>query len=584
MGAVSSRPRVVVSLSVVCAAVVGWVLAAKRRARKQKAVGDVGVQGRNDDEEPTADGEQTRCINNDKGEAEMLACKELLFGPTRKHGTIDLARPDNFPDNFLFEDARGYKNNRGQTLQLLTRPAIHQIFGWSTPQNRPLFECYRSIYEADGPVVRRAREDPAISGVDDERLANAIDCLGRSVTRRHRQRRCRDWTRCICNHCKMLRTLAGCQGQLADELASRENRARVAAARARREQERREAERQEAVPEPGLDSDTWGAEPEPEPVITGGDEDEQVKDSWDSSEDDEEPAEDEQAFLDRLDERSRQQCDQETAPENDAAWTAEDQTTRGGSAPNPTISKRSSTFTRQEVRRLLPLLSPPATEVKPLAVPKPGAWSKTLADCDGRFRCLKEGCEQCSGNLRETGYPEGRKRGKGGAQEAASWVVTPGRNDSFKQHLYNHVFADAKAAIVELGAVRLEADLETELRDERGRVLKRDEAIKRLCLPDPPAACTALLEARSRGLCVSGTAATGLTVEFNGKTREFEPTDYAICGDLLTEDEPPKRHFGLCAPTCKIGASCQGEARGWVRFLPPVAATEQEMDDAGLPA
>eukprot|EP01043_Picozoa_sp_COSAG02_P091876 COSAG02_NODE_28551_length_587_cov_1.215164_1_plen_139_part_10 len=138
-----------VSLSAVCAAVVGWVLLAKMRARKHEAVGGAGVQGRNDDEEPTA--EQTRCINNDKGEAEMLACKWLRFGPTRKHGLIDLARPDDFPENYLFEDRRGYNNNRGQALQLLTRPAIHQIFGWSTPQNRPLFECYRSIYEADRP-------------------------------------------------------------------------------------------------------------------------------------------------------------------------------------------------------------------------------------------------------------------------------------------------------------------------------------------------------------------------------------------------------------------------------------------------
>jgi hypothetical protein len=102
-------------------------------------------------------------------------------------------------------------------------------------------------------------------------------------------------------------------------------------------------------------------------------------------------------------------------------------------------------------------------------------------------------------------------------------------------------------------------------------------------LRDPPAACAALLDARDRGLRVSGTAGTGLTVEFDGALREFEPTDYAICGDLLTEDEPPKRQFGLCAPTCRLGASCQGEARGWVRFLalPP---DEQEMTDASLPA
>ena len=45
--------------------------------------------------------------------------------------------------------------------------------------------------------------------------------------------------------------------------------------------------------------------------------------SEDSSEDDEQPVEDEQAFLNRLDERNRQYCDQETAPAKDAAWAAD---------------------------------------------------------------------------------------------------------------------------------------------------------------------------------------------------------------------------------------------------------------------
>ncbi len=169
-------------------------------------------------------------INNDKGNLELRACKWLRFGATRKHGVVDLERPDTFPDNFLQQNPRGHKNKQGQVLQFLTRPAIHQIFGLPTPPTQPMLECYFAIFAADGPLVKRAREDPAVSGVANERLAQAIDCIGRSVALRLRQRRCEDWTRHDCVHCKMLRTLAGCQGGLADELASRDARARGAAA------------------------------------------------------------------------------------------------------------------------------------------------------------------------------------------------------------------------------------------------------------------------------------------------------------------------------------------------------------------
>jgi hypothetical protein len=296
MGAVSSRPRVVTVSAVfaVFLAVVSWAL----RAKNKKIVDDpmlaiaVDVHGRNDDEELTG-GEKTRGMNNDKGKAEMLACKELLFGPTLNHGMIDLTKLETFPRSFLQKDVRGYKNNKGQVLQFLTRPAIRQIFGYSARHSGPLLECYRSIFEADGPVVSRAREDPADSGVHDELLANAIEYLGRSIARRHQQRdatikkgrlECADWRSCPHNHCKMLRTLVECERQLEEELASREQQACVAGVEARPEQQRREVERQEDVPEPK--PDVWGAgfEPQPEPEIVGGDGEQEVKDTWDSSE------------------------------------------------------------------------------------------------------------------------------------------------------------------------------------------------------------------------------------------------------------------------------------------------------------
>ena len=133
----------------------------------------------------------------------------------------------------------------GANLELQANLELHACMwlGLPTPPTQPMSECYRAIFAANGPLVKRAREDPAVSGVADERLAQAIDCIGRSVAlRRLRQRRCKDWTRHDCVHCKMLRTLAECQSSMEKELRKRawkksmdkEARARVAAAAERR--------------------------------------------------------------------------------------------------------------------------------------------------------------------------------------------------------------------------------------------------------------------------------------------------------------------------------------------------------------
>eukprot|EP01043_Picozoa_sp_COSAG02_P055474 COSAG02_NODE_6434_length_3570_cov_5.390666_1_plen_698_part_00 len=623
----------------------------------------------------------TRCVNNEKGEQEMLACKWLKFGRI-KDRTLDLGnvRPGtNFPPNFLHEDNAGRTNRRDEVLLLLTRPAIHQIFGLSTPRDKPLEACYRSIFEANGPLVTRARvHSTKPRFVNDERLARAIECIGDSVQRRREQRlanirrgylTCTDWTSCAHNHCKMLRTVVGCHRCLQDEL---DRRRQVQDAAAMRQEQRQglsedvvaelqslvraaggrlhagtgvghlysaipaaraqleatgklgglfmssgrrlqfvpgefggagaivEKQKTEAQPQPlpqpqpqpgsGAQSEHgtllaclkcrssapfhrfWidtapGAcatgteryipahvqdavaaakeaegtkeaeaalwpEPGPEPVVF----------------DDDSGEDDKQASLDSVHEWSLQEppADWEEQVDVDEA-TRGHGATRGPGAtpPRATIGKRRLTITRQEARSLL----------------GPGAYGNTLPDCDGRFRCIKKDCERCNGNLRETGYPEGR----------------PGRNDAFKQHLYQHVFEDAKAAVVELCANVTEEALKAELRDDSGNMLKRDDAIKRL--REPPAVCTALREAHGHGLRVSGSAGKGLTVECCGEIREFEPTDYAICGDLLTAEG--KRNFGLCAPNCQIGCICQGEVEGRVRFLPPPPS---EQDVAGLPA
>jgi hypothetical protein len=151
-------------------------------------------------------------------------------------------------------------------------------------------------------LVRRAARDPLVSKVDNERLRRAIGCIGRSVALRMRQRRCKQWDRCRCNHCKILRTLETCQDCLTDLLDEREQR------------DRQEREALAAENFPSLDAAVPQPSPAPEAVIFGNEGDDLE-------------------VLNELDNRIRQQFD-----------SSADATTRGDSA--------AIALTRRDLRRL----------------------------------------------------------------------------------------------------------------------------------------------------------------------------------------------------------------------------------------
>jgi hypothetical protein len=65
-------------------------------------------------------------------------------------------------------------------------------------------------------------------------------------------------------------------------------------------------------------------------------------------------------------------------------------------------------------------------------------------------------------------------------------------------------------------------------------------------------------DARGRGLRVSEMAGTGLTVESNGKIREFEPEKNSCYGDLRAADGT--WHCWFHASACRIGAKLQSPA------------------------